>query len=435
METPVSEPAFTYRADGRELRVHRVAETLTLPIENDSHDQQPFHEALSKAFARVAARGGKKPPMVVGALPFDLTASSWLYVTDDYDWQSVDGDEVGTLAPSAQEEGASIAAVGLRMDPAASMDSAAPMDPAAAKAKESGHVGAMAASGEAATTAGAMPVLQSQCNRPDEAGFKEAVRRAVINFQQAGVSKVVLSVMRDLNFESPVDINVLMSRLAAQNPTGYRFRLALPDGGTLLGVSPELLIRKQGAHITSNPLAGSARRMPDPVQDQQNADRLMASDKDQYEHRLVIEDIRSRLQPLCAQLDVPAKPSLINTAALWHLSTRIEGTAHDPDMSALQFAGRLHPTPAVCGMPTDRARRLMQSIEPFRRGLFTGAVGWMDAQGNGEWVVTIRCGIVNGRQMQLFAGAGIVAASQPESEWAEVQTKLGTMLRACGIQS
>lgn len=104
-------------------------------------------------------------------------------------------------------------------------------------------------------------------------------------------------------------------------------------------------------------------------------------------------------------------------------------------MTALQLACLIHPTPAVCGFPTERARRLIRFVEPFERGLFTGMVGWSDAEGNGEWVVTIRCGTVKGNLVRLFAGAGIVEASSPDSEWAEVQTKLGTMLRACGLSA
>ncbi|MOA17164.1 Isochorismate synthase DhbC [compost metagenome] len=149
----------------------------------------------------------------------------------------------------------------------------------------------------------------------------------------------------------------------------------------------------------------------------------------------MIEDIRSLLSPVCAELDVPDKPSLINTAALWHLSTRIEGRLADPETNALQLACLLHPTPAVCGFPTERAHRLIRFVEPFERGLFTGMVGWTDSEGNGEWVVTIRCGTVQRETVRLFAGAGIVEASEPESEWAEVQTKLKTMLNACGLSA
>ncbi len=192
-------------------------------------------------------------------------------------------------------------------------------------------------------------------------------------------------------------------------------------------------MRKHAGRIHSNPLAGSAKRQQDPVADAAVSAALMASAKDHYEHRLVIDDIERVLRPLCAQLDVPPQPSLLSTGAMWHLSTRIEGVLADPAMTALQVACKLHPTPAVCGHPTRMARKLINLVEPFERGLFTGMVGWCDAEGNGEWAVTIRCGRIHQQRIQLFAGAGIVADSDPASEWAETQAKLQTMLNALGV--
>ena len=124
---------------------------------------------------------------------------------------------------------------------------------------------------------------------------------------------------------------------------------------------------------------------------------------------------------------------LASLAALARGQPRLHGRLIDPQMSALQLACRLHPTPAVCGTPTDQAHKLIRFVEPFERGLFTGMVGWCDSRGDGEWVVTLRCGIVEREVVRLFAGAGIVEASQPEAEWAETQTKLKTMLNACGL--
>jgi isochorismate synthase len=240
-------------------------------------------------------------------------------------------------------------------------------------------------------------------------------------------------VVRELKFDAPVDVDWLLKSLRAQNRDGYQFQVPLPEGGELIGVSPELLVRKTGNRFVSNPLAGSTKRLADPIADKDASEKLLNSKKDQYEHRLVVEDIQRILEPHCSELTVPSSPSLLNTATLWHLSTRIGGQIADPTLTALQLACMLHPTPAVCGYPTELAHRLIRFVEPFERGLFTGIVGWCDAKGNGEWVITIRCGIVERETIRLFAGAGIVEASQPDSEWAEVQTKLGTMLNACGI--
>jgi isochorismate synthase len=268
---------------------------------------------------------------------------------------------------------------------------------------------------------------------PGEARFKQAVRQAIANFAHSDIRKAVLSRMLEVELSAPVDGASLFARLSEQNRSGYHFRLPLADGSELIGVSPELLLRKQEGRIYSNPLAGSARRQSDPVRDAQAGNALLASAKDQYEHRLVIDDIARVLAPLCRELNVPAQASLLGTAAMWHLSTPIDGVPADPSASALALACRLHPTPAVCGYPTAQARKLIDLVEPFERGLFTGMVGWSDIDGNGEWAVTIRCGQVHDRRVTLFAGAGIVPDSQPDAEWAETEAKLQTMLQALGM--
>jgi isochorismate synthase len=270
---------------------------------------------------------------------------------------------------------------------------------------------------------------------PDEAGFKAAVGQAIANFRSSTIRKAVLSRMLEVQLDQPVKVEQVLARLASQNPQGYHFRIPLPGQGELIGVSPELLVRKRGSRVYSNPLAGSAKRRANPQEDQHAADALLDSEKDHYEHRLVIEEIRRVMAPECSSLTVPEQPSLLSTTAMWHLSTAIEGELRDPRRSSLQLACQLHPTPAVCGAPTDLARKLINLVEPFERGLFTGMVGWCDAAGNGEWVVTIRCGTVAGDCLRLFAGAGIVEASSPAAEWAETQAKLGTMLAACGLNA
>jgi len=369
---------FLFTSGSGQLRAKGIRERISIPARGGESAQSPLQETLTRAFER-ARKAGQENPIAIGAIPFDVGEASCLYVPHNYEWNF--GATVKTVTDSG------------------------------------------------------MPALVGQSSLPDESGFKRAVEHAIVNFRHSDVRKAVLSVMRELTFASEVNVEGLLANLAKQNREGYQFRIPLPDGGDLIGVSPELLIRKQGDKITSNPLAGSAKRMVDPTADKANADRLLVSEKDHYEHSLVIEDIRSLLSPVCAELDVPEKPSLISTAALWHLSTRIEGRLADPDTNALQLACLLHPTPAVCGFPTERARRLIRFVEPFERGLFTGMVGWTDAQGNGEWVVTIRCGTVQRQTVRLFAGAGIVEASQPDAEWAEVQTKLKTMLNACGLSA
>lgn len=368
--------SFSFTSGDRELTVAGMLQRIETPAIGGDNANSLFQKTVMQALDR-ARKAGQSNPIIVGAIPFDPAEASCLYIPEHAEWR--------------------------------------------------------ARSATVRTGVAALPELIEQKNIPDEQGFKRAVEHAIVNFRHSDVRKAVLSVQRELVFAQDVDVGAMQNNLRAQNQSGYHFRVPMPDGATLIGVSPELLVHKDGLNFVSNPLAGSAKRMSDPQADRRNADWLSASEKDHYEHRLVTEDIATQLGELCTQLNVPQRPSLISTPALWHLSTRIEGTLADPTVSALQLACRLHPTPAVCGFPTERARRLIRFVEPFERGLFTGMVGWCDAQGNGEWVVTIRCGTVKRNRVRLFAGAGIVEASSPDSEWTEVQTKLGTMLRACGL--
>ncbi|ETK40912.1 MAG: isochorismate synthase [Pseudomonadales bacterium RIFCSPLOWO2_12_60_38] len=368
--------SFSFTSGDRELAVTGMLQRIETPAIGGDDANSLFQQTIVQALDR-AREAGQSNPIIVGAIPFDPAEPSCLYIPEHAQWRTRDI--------------------------------------------------------HAKTGMSTLPELIEQKNIPDEQAFKRAVEHAVVNFRHSDVRKAVLSVQRELIFANDVDVSALQHNLKTQNPSGYHFRVPMPDGTTLIGVSPELLVRKEGLSFLSNPLAGSAKRMADPEADRRNADWLLTSEKDHYEHGFVTQDIVSQLGKLCPQLNVPQRPSLISTPALWHLSTRIEGTLADPAVSALQLACRLHPTPAVCGFPTERARRLIRFVEPFERGLFTGMVGWCDAQGNGEWVVTIRCGTVRRNKVRLFAGAGIVEASSPDSEWAEVQTKLGTMLRACGL--
>ncbi|KTT37527.1 isochorismate synthase [Pseudomonas rhizoryzae] len=368
--------AFLFQSGDRVLHGRGICARVETPASGGAHGDSLFLHAVEQAFAR-ARQAGIAEPVIMGAIPFDTTKASCLYVPLEHAWAA-------RPAPVA----------------------AAPIAPA---------------------------LVREVRNLPSAEGFCLAVEEAIDAFRRGELSKAVLSRIQEIRLAEPADVETILANLAWQNPTGYQFRIPTADGGELVGVSPELLVRKQGARVHTNPLAGSAKRRVDPQEDERVARELLDSSKDHYEHRLVIEDIRQQLAPLCNRLDVPEGPSLLSTNAMWHLSTAIDGELADSRTSALQLACRLHPTPAVCGYPTAAARQLIQRIEPFDRGLFTGMVGWCDAQGNGEWVVTIRCGTVQGDLLRLFAGAGIVEASDPAAEWAEVTAKLGTMRAACGL--
>ncbi|HET9140626.1 isochorismate synthase [Actinophytocola sp.] len=270
---------------------------------------------------------------------------------------------------------------------------------------------------------------------PEE--YQRSVARAVSALTGGALRKVVLARTLRLTMAEPVTIRSLLANLVRDNAHGYTYAVDLPRASTvhrtLVGASPELLMRRSGQVVTANPIAGTLARDPDPVQDRRNAEALLASAKDQDEHLVVVDAVVSALRPFCRKLTVAAEPSLVSTPAVWHLSTQVTGELVDPGISALRLACALHPTPAVCGTPDDLARATIAELEPFDRGFYAGAVGWCDATGDGEWAVAIRCAEVRDRTMQLYAGAGIMPASQPHLELAETSAKFQTLLRAMGL--
>lgn len=373
-----SEPSFLFMSAHRSIRAGGILARVTTPAAGGAAIDSALQSEIATAFAK-ARMAGQKKPVLIGAIPFDVNQPSCLYVPKHHEFF----DRADSPAQAAQSE----------------------------------H----------------NPV-KTAASLPDEGGFKAAVRQAIANFQHSEIKKAVLSRIFELRLENPVAVEAIMANLLRQNPSGYHFRIPLSNSAELIGASPELLIRKVGDQIHSNPLAGSARRQSDPFEDQRVSNELLASNKDHYEHHLVIDEIRRTLSPYCRALDIPDSPSLMHTAAMWHLSTAIRGELADLATNALQLACALHPTPAVCGYPTRLSRKLIDLVEPFERGLFSGMVGWCDDEGNGEWVVTIRCATVEADTVRLFAGAGIVEASSPEAEWRETEAKLGTMLNAFGIK-
>ncbi|MDL5157808.1 isochorismate synthase [Actinomycetospora termitidis] len=260
---------------------------------------------------------------------------------------------------------------------------------------------------------------------PEPAGYEAMVAEALRRMGEGGLDKVVLSRVLDLVRDAPIDQPGMLRELAARNLSGYVFAVDLGATSSLIGASPELLVSRRDGEVVANPLAGSAPRRADPVDDEATGAALLASAKDRHEHALVVREVAAALRASCDDLDVPEEPSLIRTDALWHLSTTIRGRS---SASSLDLARSLHPTPAVGGVPREAARRAIGELEPFSRGFYTGMVGWTDASGDGEWVVALRCGEISGATARLYAGAGIVPGSVPASELAETTTKLETML-------
>ncbi|ECB1039174.1 isochorismate synthase EntC [Salmonella enterica subsp. enterica serovar Schwarzengrund] len=347
-------------------------------VAGDSPDS-PFQQKLRQQFAEAKSQGIANP-ILVGAIPFDTRQPSSLFIP--MAWQSFSRQQKQRTARYFTDH--------------------QPLTVTARKA-----------------------ILEQDA-------FEAMVARAAMLTATPDVDKVVLSRLIDITTDVAVDSGALLERLVAQNPVSYNFHVPLADGGVLLGASPELLLRKEGERFSSLPLAGSARRQPDDVLDREAGNRLLASQKDRHEHELVTQAMKQILRDRSTELQLPSSPQLITTPTLWHLGTPFEGKANAGE-NALTLACLLHPTPALSGFPHQVAKKLIAELEPFDRELFGGIVGWCDAEGNGEWVVTIRCAKLQGNQVRLFAGAGIVPASSPVGEWRETGVKLSTMLNVFGL--
>jgi menaquinone-specific isochorismate synthase len=254
--------------------------------------------------------------------------------------------------------------------------------------------------------------------------WEQAVTAAVARIRAGELRKVVLA--RDLHAAAsePIDIRVLLTRLAMRAPDCYTFACA-----GLVGATPELLIRREGRDVSSLVLAGTMGRGGSQADDEALSAALLASAKNAEEHQYSVDSVRDLLAPLCAELTVDPAPFLLQMADYQHLATSVTGVLAK-EASALALAASLHPTAAICGTPTDAALELIRELEGMDRGRYSGPVGWVDARGNGEWGIALRCGQIDGSRARLFAGNGIVAGSVAPDELAETETKFRPMRRA-----
>jgi isochorismate synthase len=243
--------------------------------------------------------------------------------------------------------------------------------------------------------------------------------------QSGDLTKVVIARDIVISADKPLDVRAILRRLRASFGSSYRYSI---DG--FIGASPELLIARHGDVVRSHPLAGTTPRTGDPTTDARLASELIASMKNQVEHRVVIDVVNDTLLPWCSYLDWEAEPSIVAVANVQHLGTRMEGWLSQPAPSVLEMARALSPTPALGGHPRKKALDLIAAVEGMDRGRYGGAVGWLDADGNGTFAVAIRCAEIQGTEARLFAGGGIVAESDPLAELAETQAKFQAMISA-----
>jgi menaquinone-specific isochorismate synthase len=256
------------------------------------------------------------------------------------------------------------------------------------------------------------------------AGFMQSVVDAVKAISNGELEKVVLA--RDLVGTLPEDFDIRSSlvKLADRFPTCWVYSV---DG--LFGASPELLVRVAHGQVSARVLAGTAGRGTDPEVDKAISAALAASSKNTTEHAFAVDSLVQTLKPFCEHVDADPKPFSLALPNLWHLASDVHGVLRE-EASVLDLAAALHPTAAVAGTPRLEAQQLLGALEPFDRGRYAGPVGWIGADGDGEWAIALRGAQIEGSQVTAFAGCGIVAGSEPEAELAETDLKFSPIREA-----
>jgi menaquinone-specific isochorismate synthase len=256
------------------------------------------------------------------------------------------------------------------------------------------------------------------------AGFKNSVEQAVAAINDGSLEKVVLA--RDLLGTLPEDFDIRSSlvKLAERFPTCWVYSV---DG--LFGASPELLVRVAHGQVSARVLAGTAGRGTDPEVDKAIAAALAASPKNTNEHAFAVDSLVQTLKPFCEHVDADPKPFSLALPNLWHLASDVHGVLRD-EASVLDLAAALHPTAAVAGTPRLEAQQLLGQLEPFDRGRYAGPVGWIGADGDGEWAIALRGAQIEDSVIRAFAGCGIVAGSEPDAELAETDLKFSPIREA-----
>lgn len=277
------------------------------------------------------------------------------------------------------------------------------------------------------------PARQSLAVRrrtPDASGWHGSVARLAGAVGRGRLDKAVLSREITLQAASDIDITGVLRRLEASAPESTIFAFTRGPR-TFLGATPERLVSLAGRELRTMAMAGSARRSADVAEDEALAQRLLASEKEREEHEVVVQMLREALAPVAEELEIPRRPGVERFRHVQHLVTLVSGRLRD-DADVLTLVERLHPTPAVGGTPRELALELIAEEEPHERGWYAGPLGWIGRGGDGEFVVALRSGVIEGAQATLFAGCGIVADSDPAREWDESSAKLQALGSALG---
>ena len=261
--------------------------------------------------------------------------------------------------------------------------------------------------------------------------WKQAVNKAVEQIQNhESLKKVVLARMLMVQFQEKPLPEAVLKHLWEKQHGSYLFSLEAMNH-CFLGASPERLVRKWHEDVLSTCLAGSIRRGKDQREDQRLGQALLEDDKNRKEHQLVVDMIGSVIRNLCENVQIPEQPKLLKLSDIQHLFTPVVGKTRR-NLSVLQFVEKLHPTPALGGLPQQEGLEMIRRLEGMDRGLYGAPIGWIDDSGNGEFAVAIRSGLFHDDRVYLYAGCGIVADSNAESEYIETSIKFRPMLRALG---
>jgi menaquinone-specific isochorismate synthase len=260
-------------------------------------------------------------------------------------------------------------------------------------------------------------------------GYQRAVAQALAEIARGDYEKIVLARAQRLTTAEEFHPLGVLNHLRLRYPGCYAFSVANGRGQSFIGASPERLVRVSAGRMHTEALAGSAPRGRTASEDAALARALLGSDKDRREHQLVLDSLARRVADLGIRLEHAAPPRLLGLANVQHLHTPVSATLPE-GVHILDVLARLHPTPAVGGTPREPAVAAIRRLEGFARGLYAGPIGWVDHRGGGEFCVGLRSALIDGRVATAYAGAGIVAGSEPENEFAETELKFKALVEA-----
>ncbi|WP_206757330.1 chorismate-binding protein [Phaeovibrio sulfidiphilus] len=291
-----------------------------------------------------------------------------------------------------------------------------------------------AACGSAGAPAAAEPEVVAWASCPDDKTFRKTVHHALDTLAGSPLEKLVLARRMDVVFRERIDDKLLFRRLNAAHPNGSVFRVPWGCGHcNFLGASSEPLVRRKEKQIEINPLAGLAPQAFDTRDTTADPVPLPVCATRAREHRLARERAADILNPFCKTLTVPPHPSALDNGTGPAGPAPLSGVLKSRDTSSVELAAALHPAPSTCGSPVDAAHSLIARLEPFGRGLYSGLVGWCNADGDGEWTVALQCAEIHGKVARLFTGVGLSERPAPGAGDADSRAGWSAMLRALGV--